>query len=304
MTIITTTTTHFISIYSTPTNTHLFSLFENKKDWKNHKGFCKLVKNKAKKATAVPIPIPIPEASRRNEYTSKPQDKVAKEKVDEWTDYASAGKRMESELRQQYLKYGKSFAEWWDAMTLDEQKALLLDLTCSTIPLTEPSHDEIREKLPESLNQVMSRALFEYNVEALCGDCNCNCDESCKHYFNSMLLHEVADWACAPREKEQTNIRISNQMRDSGTFPDQNEGLTLLVKLFDDYQMKVRRQFSVNPLERLLGCGHCKRSCQVQSAKRCPTCKTSWFCCEGCMVGAGHERCPLGQECESKAIFR
>lgn len=40
-------------------------------DWKNHKGFCKLVKNKAK-ATAVPIPIPIPEASRRNEYTSKP----------------------------------------------------------------------------------------------------------------------------------------------------------------------------------------------------------------------------------------
>ena len=93
--------------------------FENKiKDWKNHKGFCKLVKNKAKVA-AVPIPIPIPEASRKNEYTSKPQDKVAKEKVDEWTDYASAGKRMESELRQQYLKHGKSFAEWWDVMTLD-----------------------------------------------------------------------------------------------------------------------------------------------------------------------------------------
>ena len=26
---------------------------------------------------------------------------------------------MESELRQQYLKHGKSFAEWWDVMTLD-----------------------------------------------------------------------------------------------------------------------------------------------------------------------------------------
>ena len=65
------------------------------------------------------VPIPVPEASRRNEYTSKPQDKVAKEKVDEWTDYASAGKHMESELRQQYLKHGKSFAEWWDIMTLD-----------------------------------------------------------------------------------------------------------------------------------------------------------------------------------------
>lgn len=79
--------------------------------------------------------------------------------------------------------------------------------------------------------------------------------------------------------------------------------LTLLIKLFDEYQVRVRRIPPTNPLERLLGCKHCDRSCQGGSSKVCSVCKISWFCCEGCMVAAGHKRCPLNQECEAKAIF-
>ena len=54
-------------------------------------------------------------------------------------------------------------------------------------------------------------------------------------------------------------------MRDSGTFPDQNEGLTLLVKLFDDYQMKVRRQFSVNPLAWDVGIANVRAKFNLQN---------------------------------------
>ena len=79
--------------------------------------------------------------------------------------------------------------------------------------------------------------------------------------------------------------------------------LSLLVKLFDEYQAEVRRTVSINPMERLNGCGYCNRSCQGASSKQCSVCKTSWFCCEGCMIAARHKSCPLKQECDSNALF-
>mmetsp|Transcript_20244 Transcript_20244/g.44025 ORF Transcript_20244/g.44025 Transcript_20244/m.44025 type:complete len:245 (+) Transcript_20244:446-1180(+) len=243
-------------------------------------------------------------------------------------------------------------------MNLNKKKKLLLDLTCCSIPLKEPTPQDISESLSRQ-SPVMSRALFEYNIRTLCGTCECagNC-----HYCNERLLHEMADWAVMPDEKDKENIKVSTERKNSGTFPDlfhfhgklafvapATEGgimaapfvcttntpaaevqrfeeymasglvldasaaqyaicrkiysLSLLVKLFDEYQVKVRRTLPINPMERLTGCRHCNHSCQEGSSKQCSVCKASWFCCDGCMVAAGHKRCPLNQECESKAIF-
>ena len=80
--------------------------------------------------------------------------------------------------------------------------------------------------------------------------------------------------------------------------------LSLLIRLYDEYQVKICRQKSLNPMERLMGCGKCKGSCQGKSSKRCPTCKGVWFCCDGCMVAANHKPCPHRKEMSSVCIFR
>lgn len=79
--------------------------------------------------------------------------------------------------------------------------------------------------------------------------------------------------------------------------------LSLFVKLFDEFQIKVRRVLPSYPYERLMGCGHCSRSCQAEIAKVCSTCKVSWFCSKGCMTAAGHMRCPLGGQQDIKVMF-
>ena len=323
-------------------------------DWKNHKAFCKMVKNMPKSTASTKSKK---KSSNENEESpSRPEDNVAKESMSDWDGNVTAAKRMELELGETYQKYGKGFAQWWDEMTFNEKKELLLDVTYCSIPLTTPSHDEIRDKLSTG---VISRALFDYNIETLCGSCKCT--GSCEHYFNGKLLHEIHSWANSPHQKEFEDIKISSHMKDIGIFPDMFEGslaivvrpgkgetmgnpmiftdeapadtiqqtkdymkqglvydassvhfattrkifgLCLLIKLFDEYQYKIRRQPSINPMERLMGCVHCRRSCQVPSAKKCPTCTAAWFCCEGCMVGAGHKRCPQNEACDSKAIFR
>ena len=71
---------------------------------------------------------------------------------------------MELELGETYQKYGKGFAQWWDEMTFNEKKEMLLDVTFCSIPLTTPSPDEIRDKLPTGPNQVISRFLFDYDI--------------------------------------------------------------------------------------------------------------------------------------------
>ncbi len=81
--------------------------------------------------------------------------------------------------------------------------------------------------------------------------------------------------------------------------------IRLLVKLFDEYQIIIRRCPSPYSVERLLGCRHCNRSCEdTASSKNCPTCKVAWFCCLGCMIAEGHETCPIGKECDSKVVFQ
>ena len=314
--------------------------------------FCKIIKNKPK-LTATTGPI----ASKMNiEKPLEVENNVAKDCLSEWDGFLNAAKRMESELGDTYKKYGKFFAKWWNDMSFNEKKNLLLSLTADTIPLEKPSPREIHDKLS---NRVISRALFDYNIRALCGSCECN--KSCKHYFNGMLLHEIDAWTNSPDQKEYANIGISGQMKELGIFPDLFDGelafvvqpeegklmgapvimdadkapaediqkfknyvkqglmydasaaqfaiyrkvfsMSLLIKLFDEYQETHRRQPSKYPMERLFGCGHCRGSCQGQSAKKCQTCKVSWFCCERCMVDADHKPCPHGKEMDSACIF-
>merc|ERR1712238_624455 len=80
--------------------------------------------------------------------------------------------------------------------------------------------------------------------------------------------------------------------------------LSLLVRLFDEYQIRERRQSPVNPMSRLSGCGTCRGSCSSQLAKQCGTCKASWFCSNQCMIEANHLSCPHGSEMGSVCIFR
>ncbi len=80
--------------------------------------------------------------------------------------------------------------------------------------------------------------------------------------------------------------------------------LGLLVKLYDEYQQKVRRMPSTYPFEAILGCRHCNRSCDGESALRCKRCEVSWFCCHGCMRAAGHETCPIGVCSYSAVMFK
>jgi len=252
-------------------------------------------------------------------------EKPPQEKVSEWVGNAQASKRLEIELGMLYQKYGEGFSEWWYDMTLQEKKELLINVTYSTMPLKEPSDKEITARLKNGSNQILSRALFEYNVEAL--TCRCECTGRCPHYFREKLLHEIAAWASAPKEKDNENLCISKEKKMLEIFPDIFGGrlaivtppteeydimsepavfteeapnkyvhefetlleqglvydasvahfatsrkmftLTLFVKLFDDYQYKIRSQLSINPMERLMGCRHCKGSCQGFSSIRC-----------------------------------
>jgi tetratricopeptide (TPR) repeat protein len=325
------------------------------KDWKSHKKFCKTVTSTQKPKVGATCQS----ASKYTERDHATQNEDPKEKVSEWVGNALASKRLEIELGTLYQKYGKGFSEWWHEKTFQEKKEVLMNVTYSTIPLKEPSAKDIRTKLKVGPNQVLSRALFDYNVETL--TCTCECSGSCPHYFKEKLLHEIAAWSYAPKEKDHENLCISKEKKVLEIFPDvfggrlaivtpptQEDGifgepavfsedapdediqefesfleqgliydasvvhfatsrkifaLTLFIKLFDEYQYKIRRQPSINPMERLMGCRHCKGSCQGSSSIRCHVCKIDWFCGEGCMVAAGHKRCPHNGEQETKARF-
>lgn len=333
-------------------------------DWKNHKTFCRVIQSEAKHVISSTTPT-VSTKAFSNDDNSQEVDKGNAKKVDltTWDANANASKRMELELRTVYKSYGKGFAEWWNRITFNEKKRLLLNVTNCSIPLKEPSFNEIRDKLsPYSSNQIVSRALFDYNVENLCGICDCNVN--CDHYFNDSLAHEMDKWVNFTKQKEIDNIAISTKMKDSGIFPDLFDGklvvvvppkekgeiikyepiiladdapddvikrykdwlkqgvvydasalhyamyrtlfsLSLLVRLFDEYQLRVRRQPTLNPMARLMGCGNCRESlCKGRSTKKCNTCKSAWFCSEQCMIEARHNHCPHGAEMASVCIFR
>ncbi len=270
---------------------------------------------------------------------------VAQEKLDQWSCNIMLAQRLATEFSAVYQKYGKGFSEWWDAKDQSEKKDLLVDVTYSSIPLKEVSEREITRLLGQR-NPMMSRALYDYNVQSLC--------------LNGSLLHEMDEWANNTEKKHQQDIELSIEYRNRGIFPDLFNGkvafvmppdegellgspnifndsapeseveefrqlieqgqlydasaiqfavsrkifsLSLFVKLFDEYQVQVRRVPSNNPYERLIGCRHCDRSCQTETSKVCSTCKVSWFCCRGCMTAAGHMHCPLGGEQDIKVIF-
>ena len=77
-------------------------------------------------------------------------------------------KRLANEFSLIYQKYGNGFSEWWDAKNQGKKKDLLMDVTYSSIPLEELSEGEISRLLGQP-NPVMSRALYDYNVQSLCG---------------------------------------------------------------------------------------------------------------------------------------
>ena len=80
--------------------------------------------------------------------------------------------------------------------------------------------------------------------------------------------------------------------------------MRLLVKLFDEYQLRVRRTISTNPLERLDGCTFCKQTCEADIALRCSVCEASWWCSPGCKDACGHgKHCPIGVASESRVMF-
>lgn len=80
--------------------------------------------------------------------------------------------------------------------------------------------------------------------------------------------------------------------------------LRLLIKLFDTYQLEVRRCWAQNPCERLMGCSACHQSCEGHEALKCDVCRVVWWCCNGCKMATDHGRkCPSGVRCESKALF-
>ena len=277
--------------------------------------------------------------------TQTTENDVAQEPLDQWTCNILLADRLATEFVAVYKMYGKGFSEWWAAKHPGIKRDLLLDVTHSSIPLKMVPEEEISRLLGQP-KPLMSRALYDYNVQSLCS--------------NGRLLHEMAEWAENTEKKDQENIDLSIQCRNSGVFPDLFKGivafvmppsegelmgspnifnnsapdsevnefrelieqghlydasavqfavsrkifsLSLFVKLFDEYQVEVRRVSSRNPYERLIGCRHCDRSCQAETSKVCSTCKVSWFCCRGCMAAAGHIRCPLGEEQDIKVIF-
>ena len=81
--------------------------------------------------------------------------------------------------------------------------------------------------------------------------------------------------------------------------------LSVLVKLFDTYQEKVRRCLARQPYERLIGCTACNQTCEGNEATKCQTCRAAWWCCQGCKMASDHGRkCPQPGPCDSKVFFR
>ena len=149
---------------------------------------------------------------------------VAQEKQTKWLTNLLTAKRYEAEFGLLYPKIGKGFSEWWNEMDDKEKKRLLLDLTHASIPMKEISPAEITAGLS---GHYMSKALYGYNVHSLTGPCTCN--KKCNHYFNGKLLHEMADWASKPREKELENLSLCKTQRNLGVFPDMYNGKVAFV---------------------------------------------------------------------------
>jgi hypothetical protein len=81
--------------------------------------------------------------------------------------------------------------------------------------------------------------------------------------------------------------------------------LSLLIKLFDTYQLQVRRMETTMPYERLLGCRHCRQTCEnSDEAIKCKICTVVWWCCQGCKAASEHGRnCPNGRPMDAKVLF-
>lgn len=114
---------------------------------------------------------------------------------------------------------------------------------------------------------------------------------------------------CPPNEKKEFKKWIADGLvQDASTViyltTKKLFWLQLLVKLFDTYQHKIRRVMPTNPLERLIGCGHCHQTCEDQDAIRCRSCEITWWCCQGCAKATSHGRkCPIGKPSETKIMF-
>ena len=176
-------------------------------DWKEHKKLCKIVR-KGVEAKARADVSPSTGAAVEETSQSPAKDEPVQEVLGEWTSNIEATKRLERGLSDHFQKYGNGFSKWWSEMSSNEKKRLVLDVTDDTIPLLEPSPQEISNML-RAADHGMSPALFDYNIASLCGSGN----------NDGKLLKEMTEWAQNAEKKDEENIRISTVFCREGVFP-------------------------------------------------------------------------------------
>ena len=105
-------------------------------------------------------------------------------------------------------------------MGVSERKRIMTYVTDDTISLSEIPRPEIAKMLrDEGRGRGMSAALFDYNVESLCGS----------EKSEGKLIEEMKEWANNPEKKDEENIQISTALRSEGIFPDMFQGKLAFV---------------------------------------------------------------------------
>ncbi len=191
--------------------------------------------------------------------TETSENDVAQEKQDQWTSNILMAKRLETEFSAVFKMYGKGFSEWWSAKNQGEKKDLLIDVTHASIPLNEVPKEEITRLLGQP-SPMMSRALYDYNVQSLCS--------------NGRLLHEMDEWATNAEKKDQQNIDLSIEYRNKGIFPDLFNGNVAFVMPPDEGELigppnmfnNTAPESEVNEFRELIEQGHLYDASAVQFA--------------------------------------
>lgn len=286
-------------------------------DWREHKVFCKNLPKIKSKIFASPKEDPSSKTQHPNSNNDAVQKSTkAKTPITEMEANAQANERMEQHLTVLWRDYGQGFAAWWQDMSPQKRQIELLDVTNNTLP-KRLDKQVVSFRLSVGC---MSASCFEANLETLLGGCSCAKDKGCPHFFNDRLLHEMFRRATYSDEENKEDFIVCVEWIEQGIFPNlfgnakasvalylltrKIAWLSLLIKIFDVYQEKVRRCLPTHPYVRLLGCEHCRQSCSDQEAAKCSTCNMAWWCCSGCRKASPHGRkCPHGRPMESTVLF-
>ena len=247
-----------------------------------------------------------------------PTSSVAKEPIDTLNSGFLQCQRMLRELELRWDKNGEGFAAWWNELKSKQQVAILMELTAETLPRSYKctSTDDIQTARGLIQGGRMPGCCIGLDLDFFMVPCGC----PDLHFFNQKVLHLIHIWTKETQEAEQAELQFCKTMVDTQLFPlvgpDDVSTVTyavirkarilgLLIKLFDEYQKKVRRQLTLQPWERLHGCHYCHQGCESDlEAKKCHTCTVTWWCCKGCKKASAHgKNCPHGEPMHSAVIF-